>query len=264
MRTSSATRLLLAPLAFVLALSLALTACDSSDSPTADGTAQAPTSQVTPSTGPPQSFGVFTGAIVVRTVDAQRVVVSLDADSPDGVIDRIFTLQTDTDLAEPLDFEADRATLRLAHGNLFVDAPSRKRGLHLQTGGFALDNEEGRKALRQAGAAVALDDLDADRPRRLVVGVGLAQHVVDASEGVTLDQARAASAYLPVGTSSCALSLPFKTLDGGSLGRAQNCSTGCSSGGPGSESCGDGDCNVSCSGGYYSCCDGATCTCCRA
>lgn len=247
-----------------------LAACDSSTAPAStEASVDARTATAAPaigSTPAAKPAGLYRGAVVVRTVDHRRVVVSLDArdasGETDGQVDRIFTLQTREALPAALSLDATDATVRLVHGNLFVDRPA-GRGLHLRTDGYALSDERGAAALRRAGTAEIVAGLDRDAARREVVGVGLAQQIVDAEDRFALARARDAAEYTPVTRSSCAASRPFRALGGSPAAERTNCSNrNCPAGGPGSTGCGANGCDVTCADGYYACCDGTSCKCC--
>lgn len=252
--------------ALVVALSVWWIACDASESVVTPG-ADALAHEATPvaEQQPPPNHGQFEGAVVIRTVDELRVVVSLDEakedGGPDGLVDRVFTLQTETPLQDAISADLARAQLTLVNGNLFVDPASGERGLRLQTAGFDLSAAT-RLSL---GDRVALASVNQTLDRRTVSGIGLAQQVVSTTDRFALARARNASEYASVATSACAASWPFGALGGDAQRALVGCSDGaCMAGGPGSDGCSKGGCTVSCGDGYYSCCDGATCQCCRA
>lgn len=263
MRTS---RLWLAFLTAGLVSTALFAACDSNTSAPASvaATEAAPSAMDAEPifTGePPEKAGAFVGDVAVRTVDKRRVVVSLDEAPTDGRVDRVFTLQTEAPFARPISFDASEASITLLHGNLFVDAGAET--VHLQTNGFDVAEGIAERRLPALGYDLA-KALDLEAPRRTLVGIGLAQKVVDPGTGLTLADARSTTAYVAVGE-SCASSLPFKSLlPAGTTGvERQNCGNGyCPGGGPGSTGCGAGGCDVTCGNGYHACCDGATCTCC--
>lgn len=257
----------------VLATALLLGACDSEPSVTASAPASAEAAldatasafEVAPAflgTPPPPSYGTFSGSVVARTVDGHRVVVSLDSAPSDGLVDRVFSFQTDTALSTPVSFDADDANVTLVHGNLFVEVGA--RSLQLRTSGFDVGQAVAARSLRGPDLGIATS-VELSAPRRTIVGVGLAQQVVEPDAAFALARARDGAEYLSTSESTCATSLPFIDLPGsGSTSKKPDCVNGyCPAGGPGSTDCGAGGCTVSCGSGYHSCCDGVSCKCCR-
>lgn len=223
---------------------------------------------VRPSEAPVRVSGVYHGSGVVKTIDAQRVVVALDErptrGAPDGEVDHVFTFQLDEPLATPLDWSARALTVYHVKGNLYVRSST--DALHLRTSGFDLVRAQQERTLLADEAIVAsrASDLAWSSP---VEGVGLAHQLVPEGTSFTLAEAARRDAYVPVAEGACAPSLSFRAgLASAAKTADEACGPGhiCLSGGEGSTSCSHGGCSVSCASTYFACCSGvAGCKCCK-
>lgn len=234
-------------LAIVLAASV-WSACDNTRGETPPA---APS--IDPTVEPAPAYGTFTGDVVVRSVDDRRVVVTVDDEpngAPDGLADRVFSFQVEGQLESPVGIEANGATVRYMHGNLYLDRPGGDAGLHLRVGGYDIDEDT---PLIPVQAASVRSGIDVTQSRREIVGVGLSHQLMADQDPFEMSRARDASEYASVSATSCADSQPFAEGDGVQA-RERNCSDGnCPAGGPGSTGCGANGCNVSCGNGYYAC-----------
>lgn len=222
-------------------------------------------------------YGVYRGAVVVRTVEGKSVVVSLDEEDAtgkmDGKVDRVFTLQSNVPLSENVTKDYGRARLSYVRGNLYLSDERSREGLHLAVGERRLSPAEAESAPLTEPERVVLTSVNDKKMYRVYEGYGLNQHEGgDRPAALVFTRTREAYSF-ERSLTDCPVSRSVSALAKSVRAGAQLNPCNCTSGGVGATQCATsgsgGSCSTTCGEGYYACCGpngnngAATCPCLR-